>query len=351
MGNNEWNAESTFGERLEDLIKEKGVKYQEVGDAIGVNKSQISKWCSGNCDAPGAKKVIALAKYFNVTSDYLLGLSNVKTNQNVEIDQLGLNAEAIEWLKLLYTSANDLYNRKQQEAQRYLIAVNKILDICFSAENPVELIILDLFYSAFFENFNNIVLPDGSNLSYDPEILLRIMRDKIKENEEFYHLLGGTEYPDDVKAFYIADSIENKASVSFRGEFSDVLIHIRANIANEESFDLFIDKLKNRYKQVRIKTEYLNKYSEVEKNKSVFSDLGLNSSAYMKVLEDLKQDLYRSEKWFDDIDRFTAMTKESYINAIELANLHDSEMTPDEWFDYCKKNCHIKLKGDSDGNI
>ena len=71
----------------------------------------------------------------------------------------------------------------------------------------------------------------------------------------------------------------------------------------------------------------------------------------MKVLEDLKQDLYRSEKWFDDIDRFTAMTKESYINAIELANVHDSEMTPDEWFDYCKKNCHIKLKGDPDGNI
>lgn len=362
MGNNEWNAESTFGERLEDLIKEKGVKHQEIADAIGVNKSQISKWCSGSCEAPGAKKVIALAKYFNVTSDYLLGLSNVKTNQNVEIDQLGLNAEAIEWLKLLYTSANDPYNRKQQEAKRYLMAINGVLNICFSASHPVSLEALDLFYNAFCADFENIVVADGSKLYDNPQVLINAIRNELAQQESFLHVQG-KELSEEDKACCIADVIDNKRFVYFEGPCPNYNVYIGAEDAHEKSLNFFINHFKDAYRRVRRKANMFNEYSAIKKNEAYFSAFGVDSSLYKKLLDKWNKELHKDDDVVDNIAHNTEFVKYRYIYAIEQASQHDSDMTPDEWCKYVQEKYEKDLidllrnriakdkEGDPDGNI
>lgn len=68
----------TFYERYELLCSEKGMKAQsqEMLDITGVKSPSISGWKNGSM--PKADVLCRLATYFDVTTDYLLGLSEVR---------------------------------------------------------------------------------------------------------------------------------------------------------------------------------------------------------------------------------------------------------------------------------
>ncbi|MCL2369770.1 MAG: helix-turn-helix domain-containing protein [Firmicutes bacterium] len=60
---------------LRDLRKEKGATLREVGEAIGYSFPTVSEWERGIMQ-PTAPAIIKLAQYYNVTTDYLLGLDD-----------------------------------------------------------------------------------------------------------------------------------------------------------------------------------------------------------------------------------------------------------------------------------
>ena len=62
----------TFGERLRELRKEKGLNQIELAKSVGVGKSIISLWETNECE-PTLSKLIALSDFFGVTLDYLAG--------------------------------------------------------------------------------------------------------------------------------------------------------------------------------------------------------------------------------------------------------------------------------------
>ena len=62
-----------FKDNLKLLRKEKGVGQVELANSIGVSKGIISLWENGERE-PGMTSLIAIAKYFKVTIDYLVGL-------------------------------------------------------------------------------------------------------------------------------------------------------------------------------------------------------------------------------------------------------------------------------------
>ncbi len=64
-----------FGERLKELRIEKSVGQVELSAAIGVSKGIISLWENGQRE-PKLSNLVALAKYFQVTIDYLVGLED-----------------------------------------------------------------------------------------------------------------------------------------------------------------------------------------------------------------------------------------------------------------------------------
>lgn len=66
---------STFGETIKDLRKEKNATQREMAQALSVTVSTLSHW---ECDyqEPSFKDLALLAKYFDVSTDYLLGLSD-----------------------------------------------------------------------------------------------------------------------------------------------------------------------------------------------------------------------------------------------------------------------------------
>lgn len=86
----------TFYERYELLCGEHGMKpqTQEMQDITGVSSPSISGWKNGSM--PKADVLCRLATYFDVTTDYLLGLSEVRNSQVIpaltEQEQLLLSA-------------------------------------------------------------------------------------------------------------------------------------------------------------------------------------------------------------------------------------------------------------------
>ena len=61
--------------RILELRKEKGISQAVLGQAVGVNARAVSYWEMG-INEPKASYIVALAKYFGVSSDYLLGLED-----------------------------------------------------------------------------------------------------------------------------------------------------------------------------------------------------------------------------------------------------------------------------------
>ena len=64
-----------FGDRLKELRTERGIGQVELAARIGVSKGIISLWENGLRE-PTMSNLIALAQYFGVSADYLIGLKD-----------------------------------------------------------------------------------------------------------------------------------------------------------------------------------------------------------------------------------------------------------------------------------
>lgn len=63
----------TFGERLRSLRQERGIGQIELAKKLDVGKSIISLWEQNKCE-PTLSKLMAMARFFDVSIDYLAGL-------------------------------------------------------------------------------------------------------------------------------------------------------------------------------------------------------------------------------------------------------------------------------------
>ena len=65
--------EKDFGKRLTKIREDKGLSLEEFAKEIGVSSPIIARWERSEFLLP-MKTIIKIAKYFNVTIDYLLGI-------------------------------------------------------------------------------------------------------------------------------------------------------------------------------------------------------------------------------------------------------------------------------------
>lgn len=66
---------NTIGERIKDLRTEKKLTQTELAQALNITQDSISLW-EKNKRIPDTIYIILLAKFFSVSSDYLLGLED-----------------------------------------------------------------------------------------------------------------------------------------------------------------------------------------------------------------------------------------------------------------------------------
>lgn len=64
-----------FSERLKELRLEKNLTQIQLAKETGLSQAGLAHW-EANIRIPNALAIITLAKYFGVTTDYLLGVTD-----------------------------------------------------------------------------------------------------------------------------------------------------------------------------------------------------------------------------------------------------------------------------------
>lgn len=84
-----------INEMIRKLRKDFNISQVELASKLGVTKQCVSNWENDNI-LPSIEMLIKIAKYFNVSTDYLLGISSEKT-----LDVSGLTDTEITHIKLI----------------------------------------------------------------------------------------------------------------------------------------------------------------------------------------------------------------------------------------------------------
>lgn len=66
---------NTLGERIRQLRTDAGIGQNKLAEDLHVSNASISYWETAKQD-PSAEAIFKIAQYFNVSADYLLGITD-----------------------------------------------------------------------------------------------------------------------------------------------------------------------------------------------------------------------------------------------------------------------------------
>ena len=81
-------------DRIRDMCKRRNITQVELAQAIGMDRSTLSRVMSEKTSKLSSQNLVAIANYFEVSTDFLLGLTDIPSRNNHDIEQLGLSVEA-----------------------------------------------------------------------------------------------------------------------------------------------------------------------------------------------------------------------------------------------------------------
>jgi len=111
-----------LSERLISLRKAEKMPQKEVADAIGIALRSLRYYESGE-RKPTSDIVISLANFFQVSADYLLGISSIPRNSDVMLPESEQNIlqhfrditdEGQDYVRLQMTMAVNMYKKKRK---------------------------------------------------------------------------------------------------------------------------------------------------------------------------------------------------------------------------------------------
>ena len=91
--------ELSIQERLKDLRVERGLTLEQLAEKTHLSKSALGSYEGDNLKDISHYALIKLAKFYGVTADYLLGLSETKNHPNADLADLRLSDDMIALLK------------------------------------------------------------------------------------------------------------------------------------------------------------------------------------------------------------------------------------------------------------
>ena len=143
-----------LAERIGGLLKSRGVSQRALADYIGITAQAVSLYANG-ATAPDIDALIKMAQFFNVSTDYLLGLSDAETasiEERAICDYTGLSADSIE---ALHKISHGYRNFTKNEKARFFI------DAALSSENLVFDQMGDgsVSYPTFFADLYLLIFP------------------------------------------------------------------------------------------------------------------------------------------------------------------------------------------------
>lgn len=93
------DAYLTVSERLNDLRKEQKLTYKELSEKTGVSASALQKYESGKHTDISPYNLVKIAQFYDVSLDYLMGLTDIKKPYKNSIGDLGVSEKLLKLLK------------------------------------------------------------------------------------------------------------------------------------------------------------------------------------------------------------------------------------------------------------
>ena len=193
-----------FGNILYDLMEdEKGRKgrkttQDELGKKLGITRQAISNYINGE-SYPNCYKLLQIADYFNVSTDFLLGRTeDPTTNENMKVacKVTGLSEETIDIIKNLNTSNDNYY----YDTNGFKPPLLKILNTLYEKEviSEITKAVGRCLYEVivrknYYENCHTIeqeqvvMLPALGYLNKEIEVeIKKLIKPLMREFEDYY---------------------------------------------------------------------------------------------------------------------------------------------------------------------
>lgn len=132
----------TIPERLKDLRTERRLTLEQLAEQTGLSKSALGKYETDDYKDISPFSIVALADFYGVSTDYLLGVTENKNHPNTALQELHLSDGMIEVLKsgrlnnrlLCEIATHDGFERLMTDAEIY---VDRIADMRINDLNAV----------------------------------------------------------------------------------------------------------------------------------------------------------------------------------------------------------------------
>lgn len=109
----------TIGERVFFLLDKYNLQQKELADAINVSKATVNGWKIRN-GSPSADLIAPIARFFHVSTDFLL------TGEEVKAKTLSLEDE--EWLDIIHRIPEDRQSMCRDFLRTHMVIPEKYVD-------------------------------------------------------------------------------------------------------------------------------------------------------------------------------------------------------------------------------
>lgn len=134
---------AVFATKLRDLMSESATTQQELADALSVKRQTISLYTTGQ-SKPNVEQLVVIANFFNVSADWMLGLTADRKRTPSAADDLGLSEKAIRNL-MVYRLSPDQKSLKTLNLllesvgfSGFLAFVSRYISECNKKDPPIE---------------------------------------------------------------------------------------------------------------------------------------------------------------------------------------------------------------------
>lgn len=189
------NTSTDFGKplasHLRELVKEKKSTLDAIGNYVGVSRQMIGYYCDGS-HRPDWETIVKLAEYFEVSTDWLLGVSDYRNPKTrlLTLEEMGLSETAANRLagiagaakgeaeytgdadKILSPVFNPNGYSLKEEADAF-----RALNLLLENDNCAGILSGAIRYAVqapSVRKLKNIKISDGESISFStsPEVLL-----------------------------------------------------------------------------------------------------------------------------------------------------------------------------------
>ena len=175
------NPKLTIQEKLKDLRVERHLTLEQLAEETGISKSALGKYEADDYKDISPFSIVTLAKYYGVSTDYLLGMTETKNHPDTDLHDLHLSDDMIALLKSGKLNTRLLCEMAlHKDFQRMMvdieIFVDRIADMRINDMNTV----LDATRQQVIEKYN-----PGENDLYVRTLELA----QISEGDYFSHVV------------------------------------------------------------------------------------------------------------------------------------------------------------------